>query len=132
MAGFLINCKLNTARSTLDTVKGVTSAPAPYLNGQAGHIETTAASLYNFRTLPEAALESSFMFTAYPNLEGKFPDIKYADFIQAIFLKDGKTYWPGYNPNETMHVVYTLTSTPGPLYRLHVFIARETGGGPMY
>lgn len=131
MSGFLINCTVNTARSTYSAASG-TSAPTPYKRGIKGHIEAFAATQYNYKTLPEAALESNFVLKVWPDAQGVLPDVKYGDMLTAIYRKDGKTPWPGVNPNEAFHVVHTMPSTLGFLYHLQVFIARETGGGAVY
>lgn len=129
--GFLENCTVNTARSTYSAASG-TSAPTPYKRGIKGQIAPFVATQYNYKMLPEAALESDFTLKVWPDAQGVMPDIKYGDMITAIYLRDGKTPWPGSNPNESFHVAHTMPSSPPFLYHLIVFIARETGGGVLY
>jgi hypothetical protein len=129
--GLLDNCTINTARSATSG-SGATSAPVAYLTGKKGHVAASGGGKFAYLTLPEAALEAELVYTVYPNVARVLPDIKMGDRVTAIYLVDGVTLWPGSNPNEMFSVVYTVTTDPGPLYCLHVFIKRETGGGPLY
>ena len=118
------NVLIWTARPAYSASTG-TSAPVAYLAEVEAHAGPISQSEY--RSLPEAALESSYLVKVDIGT-----DITVGDMISQVTLPDDPVFtpWDQLGVNEVLWVVFARNSAAGPLQYRMLYCKRETGGGP--
>lgn len=107
---------------TSGITKGTNDSYLSAIEAHAGPVPTS-----DFITLPQSALESSYLFKVDIGT-----DIKFGDTIPQVALNNPPVYgpWDALGANEVLQVTFARDSAAGPLQHRRIYCKRITAGGP--